>query len=93
MAGKGSGFVFNTGRAVSLPCDVNIEFADGWHMIPAWMVPHLGGTDKVLSEESMAAARSVTFEEFNRRFHNAASRETLGGIQKQIISSHLRRLY
>jgi len=34
----------------------------------------------------------VTFAEFNRKFHELASSETLRGIGRQILSAHLRRL-
>lgn len=89
----GTGLVFNTGSVAGAPCDVEIEFADGRHVIPRWMVAHLGGADKVTTAESMAAARLVTFEEFSRRFHAAAGREALNGIQNQVIASHLRKLF
>jgi hypothetical protein len=85
-----SPFVFSSGNPNSDP--VNMEFADGWHIIPKWLVAHLGGTDAVTSPESVAKARTVTFEEFNRRFHAAVSRTALKDVHNSIISNHMRSL-
>jgi hypothetical protein len=70
--------------------DVELEFADGRRVVPRWMVAHLGGTDAVSSVESMQRALLVTFEQFQRAFHEAVSRSKLNAIQKQIVSSHMR---
>jgi hypothetical protein len=83
-------FVFSTKAVESNP--VNMEFADGYHIIPQWMVAHLGGTDAVTSPESAAKARKVTFEEFNQKFHAAVSRKALQDVHKSIINTHLRGL-
>ncbi len=82
-------FIFNTGQAVSSA--VEIEFADGRHVVPEWLVAQLGGTTAVTSEASRAAARQFTYEDFMRRFHSKVASATLSGIGKQIIRQHLQR--
>jgi hypothetical protein len=85
-----SGFVFS-GSAPEAS-DVALEFANGWNVIPKWIVAHLGGTEAVTSEASMQKARTVTFEEFTRRFHSAVASSTLKSVQDRIIATHLQRL-
>jgi hypothetical protein len=85
-----SNFVFSGGAPES--SNVILEFADGYHVIPKWLVAHLGGTEAVTSPESMQKARTVTFEEFNRKFHSAVASKTLKTVQDNIVSSHLRQV-
>ncbi|MBI3654056.1 MAG: hypothetical protein HY231_23750 [Acidobacteria bacterium] len=82
-----NGFVVSKGAPQS--DGVMVEFADGWHIIPQWLVAHLGGTDAVLKPESQSKAKAVTFEEFNRRFHSTVSSSALRQVHKTIVSNHL----
>jgi len=85
-----SEFHFSAGERRS--SDVSTEFADGMHTIPAWMVAHLGGTDAVVSPDSRAKFRSVTFEQMVRAFHARVAGETLRGVQGQIVRDHMRNI-
>ncbi len=84
---KPKAFVFN---ADSKPvAAVELEFADGRHVVPEWVVAHLGGVDKVTAPESVAVAARLTFEEFMRAFYHTVAHATLSNFGKQIVRDHL----
>ena len=70
---------------------VVVEFADGQHAIPAFVVAHAGGRDAILAQAE--ELRDLTFEKFMKGFSASAVSEHLQSIQRRIISEHMRSLY
>lgn len=69
--------------------DVKVLFADGEHVLEAWMVAHLGGTAKVDNPVFRQQAAEVTHKEFVQAFFAEASEQRLREIGKAVINQHL----
>lgn len=74
-----------TNQAVNL----DIEFADGVHTLPAWIVGHLGGPADVLSPSSLAAAKTMTRDQFIEQFQNRVVRDRLNRLHVSIFQNSL----
>lgn len=71
--------------------NVDLEFADGVHTIPAWIVGHLGGPADVLSPGSVAVAKTMTRDQFIKQFQDRVVRDRLNRLHISIFQSPLFR--
>ena len=83
-----SGFGFNA-FATERASFLEMEFLDGFHVVPEYIIRHLGGEDAVSRYEDYY--RTITFHEFTGTFHRMVEADGLNRIQDKIVSDFLRR--
>jgi hypothetical protein len=70
---------------------LRFTFADGEHVIPAFMIEFFGGKEKFL--ETLGAVLSqFTWSAFAANYSNLVTRETMGQLHTSFISDHFRTL-
>ena len=87
MAAEGGDFYANTGVRRAKP--LRLQFADGEHAVPDWVVAEMG------EETLLAIAADLahhTFEEFSTSFSRQLASERLAGFQESFIAAHFGRL-
>lgn len=82
-------FAFSTGATVPEP--IAIEFGDGMHTVPGWVVAQLGGPDAL--KGAARELRQATFEQFMQSVGDERAAEYLNKIQADIFSAHMRGMW
>lgn len=62
---------------------LEIEFSDGKHWVPDWIVVHYGGKEKF--DLTASTLLGVTYQEFSQALFKAIERDGLNKIQQNIM--------
>lgn len=66
-------------------------FADGEHVIPAFIIEYFGGENKFLADLG-AVLENFSWAEFAGNYSNLVTREVVEQAHNAVITSHFRRL-
>jgi aromatic ring-cleaving dioxygenase len=82
--------LFTSRHKKTVTAPIQMEFQDGWHALPGWLVENLGGAEMLSHPGTQAQLKAISYADFMTHWSEQNTRHTIGRVLAQVRTRALR---